>query len=60
MSLLSIGAVGTETKGASKAANCIGEDKDENKKLKTAYMGPNIGNLLNGSAQPPTASAFQA
>lgn len=25
-----------------------------------AYMGPNIGNLLNGSATPPSTSAVRA
>lgn len=36
------------------------EEKEEQSK-KVAYMGPNIGALLNGSAQQPTdASAVRA
>lgn len=60
--LSAIGAIGTETSSA--ASRGLLFNKEEHKKEKqqsVAYMGPSIGNILNGSHKPETsASAFQA
>lgn len=44
-------------KSLSKSLSLI--NNDEKTKEKTAYAGPSIGNLLNGSANPPTQTSFQ-
>lgn len=57
-----IGAIGTETKGTGKTFSSflnMGK-KDEKQSEQVAYMGPSIGNILNGSTNQPTASAIRA
>jgi len=54
-----ISAIGTETKGTSETiATQKKKQESSQENPKVAYMGPNIGNILNGSTPQPTASAF--
>lgn len=55
----SIGSIGFSSNGISKKGFSFAK-KEENKGEQVAYMGPSIGNILNGSATPPTASAVRA
>ena len=58
-----VDGIGTKPQGTS---NTLAMQKEKQKEQtsqanpQTAYMGPNIGNILNGSTPQPTASAFQA
>lgn len=52
MELLATDSIGCNSKGIGSKTSTK-EDKPE----QSNYMGPSIGNLLNGSTQPPTASA---
>lgn len=56
---MSIGSIGFSSNSISKGSFLFKKD-EEKKGEQTAYMGPNIGNLLNGSATQPTASAVRA
>lgn len=56
----SIESIGFSSNSISKGAFSFNKG-EEKKDEQTAYMGPSIGNLLNGSSNPPsTASAVRA
>lgn len=55
----SIGSIGFSSNSISKGFSFNNKNQDDDAGKKMTYAGPNIGNILNGSAQPPTASAAQ-
>lgn len=57
----SISAISGKKSGASSTLKSQQEKNSQTNNVQTvAYMGPNIGNILNGSASQPTASAVRA
>lgn len=62
LNLSPIGSIGGQKTSGMGAASLLKKDKKtENENSSVAYMGPSIGNLLNGSQQPSsTASAVRA
>ncbi len=54
-----IGGIGVSSNGVNKSFGKLDEKEKEKYGLQTAYMGPNIGNILNGSSRPQDASAVR-